>query len=147
MVKLVKNPSHTLLSELCFSSLKGDFILDRWRSKCGCRGGETWPIALGTTESTFLTMSGSSLWNLACTSGTYATGKWEEAWSTHMLSGSCTLAWANSSEVRDATLGGSGIPTEDGEGPGGDASYRKIQHAEKHWFNVNCYLKNVLVVF
>lgn len=41
---------------------------------------------------------------------------------THMLSGSCTLAWASSSEVRDATLGGRGTPAEEGDGPGGDAS-------------------------
>lgn len=41
---------------------------------------------------------------------------------THILSGSCTLAWASSSEVRDATLGGSGTPAEEGEGPGEDAS-------------------------
>lgn len=41
---------------------------------------------------------------------------------THMLSGSCTFAWASSSEVKDATLGGRGTPAEDGEGPGGDAS-------------------------
>ncbi|TNN52821.1 hypothetical protein EYF80_036995 [Liparis tanakae] len=33
---------------------------------------------------------------------------------THMLSGSCTLAWASSSEVMDATLGW----TKEGEGPG-----------------------------
>lgn len=43
---------------------------------------------------------------------------------THMLSGSCTLAWASSSEVMDATLGGTSTPAEEGEGPGGDASYK-----------------------
>lgn len=37
---------------------------------------------------------------------------------THMLSGSCTLAWASSSEVMDATLGGTSTPAEEGEGPG-----------------------------
>lgn len=42
--------------------------------------------------------------------------------STHMLRGSCTLAWASSSEVRDATLGGTSTPAEEGDGPGWDAS-------------------------
>lgn len=37
---------------------------------------------------------------------------------THILSGSCTLAWASSSEVMDATLGGTSTPAEEGEGPG-----------------------------
>lgn len=41
---------------------------------------------------------------------------------THMLRGSCTFAWANSSEVRDATFGGTSTPAEEGEGPGDDAS-------------------------
>lgn len=40
-----------------------------------------------------------------------------------MLRGSCTLAWASSSEVKDATLGGSGSPAEERDGPGGDASW------------------------
>ncbi|KAF3842988.1 hypothetical protein F7725_001837, partial [Dissostichus mawsoni] len=35
-----------------------------------------------------------------------------------MLSGSCTLAWASSSEVMDATLGGTSTPAKEGEGPG-----------------------------
>lgn len=137
--------SITQLREWCvtvFFLSEGDFILDQWRSKCGCRGGGTWPITLGTKEEIFLTLPGGRFWNQAWISGAYplywkseradrrggletqVAGGWADSTlrCTHMLSGSCTLAWASSSEVMDATLGGTSTPAEEGEGPGWDAS-------------------------
>ncbi len=61
-------------SEWCvtvFFLSEGDFILDQWRSKCGCRGGGTWPITLGTKEEIFLTLPGGRFWNQARISGAY----------------------------------------------------------------------------
>lgn len=139
--------SITELRESCvavFFLSVGNFILDQWRSKCGCRGGGTWPITLGTKEEIFLTLPGGRLRNQAWISDTVekqnegveggakktqVAGGWADSTlrCTHMLSGSCTLAWASSSEVMDATLGGTSTPAEEGEGPGWDASWRHTE--------------------
>lgn len=66
--------SITQLREWCVTLSflsEGDFILDQWRSKCGCRGGGTWPITLGTKEEIFLTLLGGRFWNQARISGAY----------------------------------------------------------------------------
>lgn len=55
------NKSITQQSEWCvtvFFLSEGDLILDQWRSKCGCRGGGTRPITLGTKEEIFLSLPG-----------------------------------------------------------------------------------------
>lgn len=60
---------------------EGDFILDQWRSKCGCRGGGMWPITPGTKEEIFLTLPG---------------GRFEKSWisGTHPLCGKAeTKGW------------------------------------------------------
>lgn len=45
-----------------FPFSREDFILDRRRSKCGCRGGGSWPITLGTKEEILLALPAACLW-------------------------------------------------------------------------------------
>lgn len=120
-----------------FPFSREDFILDRRRSKCGCRGGGSWPITLGTKEEILLALPAACLWRtkrwgwkegrkIKKIKKQVAGGRADSTpRCTHMLSGSCTLAWASSSEVIDATLGGTSTPAEEGEGPGCDASCKQ----------------------
>lgn len=99
-----------------------------------------WPVKLGTKEEIFVMQPPDRFRNHAWTSDTAEKqmDEWKDGLRkkekkshrradstigcTHMLRGSCTLAWASSSEAMDATLGGTSTPAEEGEGPWWDAS-------------------------
>lgn len=106
-------------------------------------------VVAETQKRKYVSCSREAGWQIMCGSQTLNEGAWTQGLnkpgvaggrgdstfgSTHMLSGSCTLAWASSSEVMDATLGGTSTPAEEGEGPGWAASWRHTERcAHTDW--------------